>query len=94
VNVLAPVRYAELLDGLGASEQSVRLQIYAHRLASTAEVAEWVKGSTLTRVRRAADDDDTYAAFLDRYRRRLVDTLGDRAPYTYFFQRILFWARV
>jgi trans-aconitate 2-methyltransferase len=91
-NVLPPVRYAELLDNLGASEQSVRLQIYAHRLASTAEVAEWVKGTTLTRVRRVADDE-TYAAFLDRYRRRLVEAIGDRAPYTYFFKRILFWAR-
>jgi trans-aconitate 2-methyltransferase len=91
-NVLAPVRYADLLDGLGASEQSVRLQIYAHRLDSTPEVVEWVKGTTLTRVRRAADDD-TYATFLDRYRRRLVDAVGDRAPYTYFFKRILFWAR-
>jgi len=92
VNVLPPVAYAELLDGLGAAGQSVRLQVYAHHLGSSVDVVEWVKGTTLTRVRRAADDD-TYAAFLDRYRRRLVDAVGDRAPYAYFFKRILFWAR-
>jgi trans-aconitate 2-methyltransferase len=92
-NVLSPTRYAELLDALGADEQSVRLQIYAHRLASTSEVIEWVKGTTLTRVRQATDDA-TYEAFLARYRERLLRAVGDRAPYTYLFTRVLLWARV
>jgi trans-aconitate 2-methyltransferase len=91
-NVLAPLDYAELLDSLGAYRQSVRLQIYAHRLPSTPEVVEWVKGTTLTRI-RGATDDATYARFLDRYRERLVEAVGDRAPYTYLFKRILLWAR-
>lgn len=91
-NVRTPVEYAELLDDLGAYRQSVRLQIYAHRLPSTPEVVEWVKGTTLTRV-RGATDDETYARFLDRYRQRLIEVVGDRAPYTYLFKRILLWAR-
>jgi trans-aconitate 2-methyltransferase len=91
-NVRAPEGYAAVLDDLGAEELHVRLQVYVHRLASSAEVVEWVKGTTLTRIRRATDDD-AYAAFLDRYRRRLLAVLGERAPYTYLFKRILFRAR-
>jgi trans-aconitate 2-methyltransferase len=91
-NVWKPEAYAALLDELGADDQHVRLQVYAHRLAGSAEVVEWVKGTTLTRVRRVTDDDG-YARFLDRYRKRLLATIGERAPYTYLFKRVLFWAR-
>jgi trans-aconitate 2-methyltransferase len=91
-NVLPPIEYAELLDDLGAYRQSVRLQVYAHRLPSTPEVVEWVKGTTLTRIRRSTDED-TYARFVERYRQRLVEAVGDRAPYTYLFKRILLWGR-
>jgi trans-aconitate 2-methyltransferase len=93
VNVLRPEAYAEVLDDLGAREQHVRLQVYAHHLSSSAEVVEWVKGTTLTRVRRATDDAG-YQAFLARYRERLLSVIGDRAPYTYFFKRIHLWARL
>lgn len=92
VNVLAPEAYAAVLDDLGAARQHVRLQVYAHHLASSAEVVEWVKGTTLTRIRRATDDAG-YDAFLDRYRARLLAAIGDRAPYTYLFKRIHLWAR-
>src|SRR5579862_3531609 len=37
-NVLAPERYAEVLDELGFADQHVRLQVYGHRLASSEEV--------------------------------------------------------
>ena len=49
VNVLAPEQYAILLDHLGASRQHVRLQVYGHTLARSADVVEWVKGTSLTR---------------------------------------------
>jgi trans-aconitate 2-methyltransferase len=91
-SVLAPERYAELLDGLGFAEQHVRLQVYGHRLASTAEVVEWVKGTNLTRF-RARLDDATYERFLAAYGARLVAELGDQRPYFYAFKRILLWAR-
>jgi trans-aconitate 2-methyltransferase len=91
-SVRAPEVYAELLDSLGFVEQHVRLQVYGHHLASTAEVVEWIKGSSLTRF-RAVLDDDTYARFLTRYRKRLVAELGDRRPYFYAFRRILMWGR-
>jgi len=91
-NVLLPEAYADVLDRLGADQQHVRLQVYAHHLASSDEVVEWVKGTTLTRIRRVTDDAG-YEQFLARYRERLLAAIGEQAPYTYLFKRILFWAR-
>ena len=91
-NVLAPEEYAQLLDDLGFARQHVRLQVYPHHLDSTDEVVEWVKGTSLTRFQRAMSED-LYAQFLDRYRARLIEVLGDHHPYLYTFKRILFWAR-
>jgi trans-aconitate 2-methyltransferase len=90
--VLAPERYAELLDGLGAAELHVRLQVYGHRLASTEAVVDWVAGTALTPY-RARLDPAAYEGFVARYRRRLLEELGDRRPYFYAFPRILCWAR-
>jgi trans-aconitate 2-methyltransferase len=92
VNVLAPEQYAILLDHLGARAQHVRLQVYGHVLASTGDVVEWVKGTSLTRIFNAlpAELHDEYVA---AYRRRLVAELGDRSPYFYPFKRILLWGR-
>jgi trans-aconitate 2-methyltransferase len=90
-NVLRPEQYAELLDTLDFSEQHVRLQVYGHHMASTADVVEWVKGTTLTRFRERLPDD-LYEAFVVRYRDALLEVLGDRRPYFYPFKRVLFWA--
>jgi len=92
-NVLAPEGYAELLDTLGFADQHVRLQVYGHHLASTAEVVEWLKGSSLTRFRDALDGT-AYDAFLARYRAAVLAELGDRRPYFYAFKRILMWGRL
>ncbi|MCA1842243.1 MAG: methyltransferase domain-containing protein [Actinobacteria bacterium] len=92
VNVLRPEEYAVVLDGLGAVEQHVRLQVYVHHLPSSGDVVEWVKGTTLTRVKRATDPEG-YERFLTAYRARLLEVIGDKAPYTYPFKRILFRAR-
>jgi trans-aconitate 2-methyltransferase len=92
LRVLPPERYAEILDGLGFARQHVRLQVYPHRLDSSGDVVEWVKGTNLTRFERRLTPE-LYAEFLDRYRTRLLDALGDRSPYLYTFKRILFWAR-
>ncbi|MGH9123195.1 MAG: methyltransferase domain-containing protein [Acidimicrobiales bacterium] len=86
-----PETYAVLLHELGFAEQTVRLQVYGHLLASTADVVEWVKGTLLTPYREALDEA-AYAAFLDRYRARLLELLGDRQPYFYPFKRIVCWA--
>ena len=90
--VLAPEAYAQILYELGASEQIARLEVYGHRLDSSAEVVEWVKGTLLTPYRRRLDEA-MYARFVDRYRERLLDELGDVRPYFYPFRRILCWAR-
>jgi trans-aconitate 2-methyltransferase len=91
-NVLAPEQYAIVLDRLGARDQHVRLQVYGHRLGSSADVVEWVKGTSLTRIFQALPAE-LHDAFVDTYRRRLVETLGDARPYFYPFKRILCWAR-
>ena len=91
-SVLRPEEYAVLLDGLGFGEQHVRLQVYGHHLASTADVVEWVKGTSLTRFKERLAPE-LYEEFVDRYRRRLVAVLGDHRPFFYPFKRILFWAR-
>jgi trans-aconitate 2-methyltransferase len=91
--VLTPERYAELLNELGFCEQHVRLQVYGHHMASTAAVVEWTKGTAPLRFQRLLPGD-VFDAFVLRYQQRLVEVLGDRAPYFYPFKRILFWARL
>ena len=91
--VLPPERYAEILDSVGFFDQHVRLQVYGHRLDSTAQVVEWTKGTSLVRFRRVLPPE-LFERFVDRYRQRLLDVLGDRSPYFYAVKRILFWARL
>lgn len=86
--VLPPERYAELLDRLGFEQVHVRLQVYAHRLASTGDAVEWVRGTLLTDYERRLGPE-LYGAYLERYRERLLAELGDGAPYLYTFKRIL-----
>jgi len=92
VNVRAPEEYAVLLDDLGFARQHVRLQVYPHHLGSTADVVEWVKGTTLTRFKEPLGPD-RWERFVDAYRLRLLDELGQHSPYLYPFKRILLWAR-
>jgi len=91
-NVLPPEAYAELLWDLGYTEQHVRLQVYGPVLSSTADVVEWMKGTSLTRFERLLPTP-TYAAFVSRYRERLVEVLGAHRPYYFAFKRILLRAR-
>jgi trans-aconitate 2-methyltransferase len=90
--VLDPAHYATLLDAMGAVRQHVRLQVYGHHLAGTADVVEWVKGTALTRYRDALGHP-LYDEFLARYQGRLIGRLGDQRPYFYTYKRILAWGR-
>jgi trans-aconitate 2-methyltransferase len=92
-NVLRPEDYAEVLADLGFDRQHVRLQVYGHRLGTTGDVVEWVKGTSLTRFKKMLPSSD-YERFVAEYRRRLLDVLGDRTGYFYPFKRILFWGRL
>jgi trans-aconitate 2-methyltransferase len=87
-----PREYAAALDALGCTDVRVSLHVYLHRLASTDAIAEWTRGTFLTRFERALPPD-AFARFLDRYRARLVELLGDHRPYLFTFDRILAWAR-
>lgn len=88
--VLRPEEYATILHELGFAEQHVRLQVYGHRLHSTGEVVEWVRGTSLTRFASRLPDE-LFSEYVDRYHTRLVETLGVQEPYFYPFKRILFW---
>jgi trans-aconitate 2-methyltransferase len=82
--------YATLLDRLGFGEMNVRMQVYAHRLASREDVVEWVKGTTLTDYAKRMNEE-AYAAFLARYREALFEKLEDVRPFFYGFKRMLIW---
>jgi trans-aconitate 2-methyltransferase len=89
--VLSPQEYAALLYDLGYRQQQVRLQVYAHELASREAVIEWVRGSVLTDYERRMPTD-LWPRFLERYRAALLPQLADTRPFFYPFKRILFWA--
>ena len=89
-SVLKPEQYACLLDDLGFRRQHVRLQVYGVRLPSSADIVEWVKGTNLTRFQSRLPDE-LFAAFVERYRTRLLEVVGERSPYFYAFKRILLW---
>jgi trans-aconitate 2-methyltransferase len=86
--VLSPSAYAELLYELGAREPKVWLRVYPHLMASPDAVVAWVSGTLLTSYRDVLDEE-MYGAFVERYRVKLREVLGDRRPYFYAFARIL-----
>ncbi len=90
--VLAPEAYATLLYDLGFEPQHVRLQVYAHELASRDDVVTWVEGTLLTEY-QAALPAELWPMFLTRYRAALLPQLKDTRPYLYPFKRILLWAQ-
>ncbi len=92
-NVLKPEEYAELMDALGFDRQHVRLVVYPHRLSSTSDTVEWVKGTSLNRFKAVLSDED-YLGFVDEFRSRVIKELGDQSPYFFTFKRILMWARL
>jgi trans-aconitate 2-methyltransferase len=91
-NVLAPEEYASLLDRLGYREQTLRLQVYGHRLDSREGIVVWVEGSLLSEYRRRLSPE-LYARFVERYREILLTMVPDEKPYFFTFRRILAHAR-
>lgn len=91
-NVLPPEAYADRLDHLGFREQTVRLQIYGHRLPSREGVVSWVEGSLLSDYRRRLPAP-LYDIFVGQYRERLMTMLPDERPYFFTYRRILVRAR-
>ena len=93
VGVLKPEQYAELLFSLGFEHQHVRLQVYPHVMASSADVVEWTKGTSLTRFFKVLPAA-LHEPFVDAYRAELLRRIGDHSPYFYAFKRILVWGRL
>lgn len=90
-NVLEPEAYAQILDRLGFTRITVRLQIYLHRLDSREAVFEWVRGTYLNWYAESLSTD-LYQEFLAEYRRRLSAALPDDHPFLFTFRRILMHA--
>lgn len=91
-NVLSPERYAATLHDLGLAEPHVRLQVYPHVFASSADVVEWTRGSSLTRFFKRLPAE-LHEPFVDAYRSELLARVGRQEPYLYTFKRILMWGR-
>jgi len=89
-NVLAPEQYSQLLYDLGFDRQHVRLQVYPHVLASSRDVVQWVRGTTLTRFQRLLPPE-LFERFVADYTARLVEVVGDRSPFFFGFRRVLMW---
>ncbi|MEP7048225.1 MAG: hypothetical protein ABI949_16150 [Ilumatobacteraceae bacterium] len=89
--VLEPEEYARILYDLGFERQHVRLQVYPHVLASTRDVVEWVRGTTLTRFEKRLDPA-AFESFVADYETELLGEIGNHAPHFFPFRRILMWA--
>lgn len=83
-------RYAELLYEHGLRRHVCIEKVYGHELAHSAEVVEWVKGTSLNSYLSRLDTQGQ-TAFLAAYRERLLAAIGDRSPYFYPFRRLLLW---
>jgi trans-aconitate 2-methyltransferase len=90
--ILEPEAYARVLFRLGFAEQRVRVEVYAHRLASRDDVVEWVRGTYLTDYQRRLDGP-TWDHFLARYRAVLLAGLPDERPFLYTYRRVFVWGR-
>lgn len=85
-------QYSTLLYDHGVREQICIEKIYGHVLAGTADVVEWVKGTSLNAYLSRLEEPGR-TEFLTEYRRRLLAEVGNRSPYFYPFRRLLFWGR-
>lgn len=90
--VLEPHEYATLLYRLGFASPIVRLHIYPHVLAQPEDVVEWMKGTLLTEYERHLPAD-LRVPFIDAYRTRILEHLGDTRPFFFPFRRILCWGQ-
>ncbi len=89
-NVRRPEEYSALLYALGFKRQHVRLQVYTHLLADTDALVEWMKGTSMNRVKRLLQPDE-YESFVIAYKARILEVLGYQRPFFYPFKRILMW---
>ena len=77
---------------IGFRDPVVRLIVYPHVLAGPEDVVEWVKGTLLAEYSRHLPPDE-FARFLDEYRRRLLERIGNERPFLFPFKRILLWGQ-
>ncbi|WP_102125391.1 methyltransferase domain-containing protein [Deinococcus planocerae] len=89
--VLTPAQYAEVLDGLGATEVTALGKVYPVVLPGAEGVLDWTRGTALVPYlsRLGAEDGERFAAaYLERLHSRWP---GERVYYA--FTRVLFTAR-
>lgn len=84
--------YAQIFFEQRVARSQLVERVYSHVLESSAEVAEWTRGTTLLPYLDRLDERQqqelraAYAAELD-------GRLGRTAPYLYTFRRLFLWAR-
>lgn len=83
-------RYAQLFYAHGFREHVCIEKIYGHELPRSLDVVEWVKGTSLNAYLSRLPGADG-ERFLADYTQRLIESIGDHAPYFYPFRRLLFW---
>lgn len=83
--------YAEILFHNGFQEQKCRIEVYMHPMKSGADVVEWTRGTLLTAYRRQLTPR-SFERFLELYRQKLIQQIGER-PYVYTFKRLLLWGQ-
>lgn len=91
-HTLTVEEYAILLHAFGCARPICMERVYLHVLPHTADVVEWSKGTLLTSYLSRLDPPQQYE-FLEAYRARLLEELGNESPYVYTFRRLLFWGR-
>jgi trans-aconitate 2-methyltransferase len=92
VHVLRPEHYAKLLHDLGFQRSILQMRVYQHLLPSRDDIVQWVKGTTLTDYEKRLPPD-LFDSFVEHYRERLFELVGDERPLLFTFNRILMWAR-
>ena len=89
---LSPDQYSRLLYDNGFREQICFVKVYGHELPHTNDAIEFMKATGL-REYLAQLDEAGQSAFLDAYRERLFELVGERSPYFFQLNRLLFWGQ-
>jgi len=88
--VQPPEFYSQILYNLGFKSQNVFINVYPHMLSSAVEMAEWLKGSTLSYY-RSFMPKDIFDQFYEDYKKTLLSKVKDSSPYLFTFKRLFIW---
>ncbi len=91
-HVLRPLSYDRILRDQGFEARRVELRIYGHELPNLDAAVEWLRG-TLLRAYADRLDAPMFERFVQDYRRKMHQEIGDAQPFYWPYRRILMWGR-